>query len=327
MGRVVCLVHGDGDGVVSGALAYAYYFMRGHEHVVYFTHPAGLAEDLRAFARPGDTVFIADVALSERDLGEIEMLFRLYADRGELIYIDHHPEPLGLRPGELQGTIIHDTCCSASELVYRYLGGDLGYEYTRVALYGAIGDYLDETPWVRKVIEEWDKRTIYFEAGVLTQGLEGSRRMHEFKREVVKHLAENRLPSALSPLLVRALIEAVNTEEMRKWVKKNISTKQHIAYVVNPPGSLGKAASYARIYGEKPVGLAAAHHHRNVMNMSLRCGRNKIDLNRILREIAPRLGGTGGGHPFAAGARIPVHRFNEFLDMLDREIGRWLGEK
>ncbi len=322
--RVICLVHGDSDGVVSGALAYRVFSMKGVDTRVFFTHPAGLAEDLRAFARPGDTVFIADIALSEQELGEITSLFEKYAAEGELIYIDHHPEPLALTPKKLPGTIIHDTCCSASELVYRFFEDKLGWEYSRVALYGAIGDYLDETPWARRAVEEWDKRNIYFEAGVLSQGLEGSRRMHEFKREIIKHLAENKLPSSLSPLLVRALIEAVATEDMRKWVIRNTVKLRNIAYVVDPPGSLGKAATYARVYGEKPIGLAAAHHHRKIMNMSLRARKNTIDLNKLLRTIAPRHGGTGGGHPYAAGARIPLHQFKEFLEELDKVAGEWM---
>ena len=90
---------------------------------------------------------------------------------------------------------------------------------SRVAIYGAISNYLDETPWVKKTLENWDKRTIYFEAGVLSQGLEGARKLYEFKRRVVKHLSENRLPSEMSELIVRALMESVSEEEMRLDIK------------------------------------------------------------------------------------------------------------
>ncbi len=311
-------VHGDSDGVVCGALAYHYYRGRGDDVEIVFTHPAGLVEDLEEFAKPGERVFIADIALSEKHLDEIVELFRRYSRAGELIYIDHHPGPLGINVRELEGTIVHDTCCSASELTYRFLEDTLGFEYSRVALYGAIGDYLDETPWARKTLHDWDKRSVYFEAGVLTQGLEASRKLYDFKRHVVKHLSENRLPSSLSELLVRALIESVNEEEMRRWIMRNVVKLEMIGYVVEPPGSLGRAANYARVYSGKPVGLAASKH-RGTMVMSLRSVR-EIDLNRILRTIAPRLNGTGGGHPYAAGARIPVNKFMEFLEILDKEL-------
>ena len=73
-----------------------------------------------------------------------------------------------------------------------------------------------------------------------------------------------------------------------------------------------------KTYTGKLVGLAASKH-KNYYVMSLRSSRN-IDLNRILREIAPKYHGTGGGHPFAAGARIPINSFNEFLVALDKAI-------
>ena len=319
MPRAVLLVHGDSDGVVSGSLALHAFKKKGYDDIrIVFTHPAGLASDLAEFADPGDTVFIADIALSEAHLGEIEALFREYSTRGELIYIDHHPEPLGLRPGDLRGIIVHDLSASASELTYKFFREQLGWEYSRVALYGAIGDYLDTTPWVINTLKDWDKRTIYFEAGVLTQGLEGSRRMYDFKRHIVYHLSENKLPSGLSELLVRALIESVNDEELRRWVSKNVKTMKSLGYVIDPPGSLGKAAIYARTYSRKPVGVAI-QRHKNTYNISIRAAKG-VDLNQLLRRISPRMGGTGGGHPEAAGARIPVHKIWDFLRQLDEEL-------
>jgi len=314
--RVVLFVHGDSDGVCSGALAYRYFVSKGYDVEVVFTHPAGLTEDLELFASPGDIVFIADIALSETHLEQIYRLFKVFSREGRLIYIDHHPEPINLHPRELHGEIIHDVECSASELVYKYFERELGFEYSRVGLYGAIGDYLDETQWVKNMLREWDKRSIYFEAGILSQGLEASRKMYDFKRHVVKHLAENKLPSSLSELVVRALIEANNEEELRIWVKQHVKKTRHIGYVVNPPGSLGRAANYAKIYSNKLIGIAAAKH-RNYMVMSLRASSENIDLNRILRKIAPKYGGTGGGHPHAAGARIPVDKFSDFINELD----------
>ena len=58
--------------------------------------------------------------------------------------------------------------------------------------------------------------------------------------------------------------------------------------------------------------------------MSLRARRGDVDLNIILRKIAPELNGSGGGHPFASGCRVPFNRLNEFLRKLDSEIGRYI---
>ncbi len=142
--------------------------------------------------------------------------------------------------------------------------------------------------------------------------------MYDFKRHVVEHLSGNRLPSSLSELLVRALIESVNEEELRKWIKRNVIVENSLGYVVEPPGSLGRAANYARIYSSKPVGIVISKH-KNVYVMSLRSIR-EVDLNKLLRRITPRFHGTGGGHPSASGARIPINYLKEFLETLDTEL-------
>jgi single-stranded-DNA-specific exonuclease len=54
--------------------------------------------------------------------------------------------------------------------------------------------------------------------------------------------------------------------------------------------------------------------------MSLRTERDDIDLNAILRDITQRLGGSGGGHPKASGARVPEASFEEFIKSLNASI-------
>ena len=318
------MVHGDSDGIACGALAlYAFKHMGIREIQVYFTHPAGLAEDLH-HVKPGDSVFIADIALSEAHLEEIKEIMRsIVRSGGEVIYVDHHPAPLGMHPSELPGRIIYKTDASASELVYREALPGLGREAERIALMGAIGDYMDYTMWVKDALERWDKRHVYFEAGLLSQGLEGSRRLYDFKREVVSTLASGRLPSSLRILAERALAQASRDEEMRRYVERYAETFGLIAYVLEPPGSIGKAARYAMVSRNKPVGLAVEKRD-GVAVMSLRASRSGPDLNTLLRRIAPTLGGTGGGHPWAAGARIPWPRLSDFLRLLDGEVSRIL---
>ena len=45
-----------------------------------------------------------------------------------------------------------------------------------------------------------------------------------------------------------------------------------------------------------------------------------LDLGQIVGKIATKLGGFGGGHPKASGARIPMNKFDEFLNLLDEHI-------
>ncbi len=47
-----------------------------------------------------------------------------------------------------------------------------------------------------------------------------------------------------------------------------------------------------------------------------------MDLNAILRSVAVSHGGTGGGHHFAGGARIPRKQLEAFLYDFDDALGR-----
>jgi len=313
----IIFAHGDADGIVSAALTLA--TLKGNGKV-FFTHPVGLYEDLLHNVKHENKVFILDVALSEKHLDDLLKLIGYLSKKGiKITYIDHHPEPLSVRLKEFPMNIVHDEKVSTSELTFKFFEDILDEDMSRVAIYGAISDYLDETPWVKKTLENWDKRAIYFEAGVLSQGLEGARKLYEFKRRVVKHLSENRLPSEMSELIVRALMESVSEEEMRLDIKKQAKALKNVAYVINPKGSLTRAATYVKAYLGKPVGVAV-EIKRNIAILSIRCSDKRINLNILLRRIALEFEGSGGGHPLAAGARIPFEKLYQFLEKLDYEI-------
>lgn len=302
MRDLTILAHGDSDGIASAALVKAALRQDYDRINVFFTHPVGLVEDFKSFSK-GDVV-IVDIAINESHVRELIKLFREYS--GEITYIDHHPPPLSVSINELSIEVVMKDSegASASELTFKHFMNKLVPDFDRVALFGCIGDYADQTKWVKEALTRWDKRQIYFEAGVLVQGLEGSRKLHDFKRHVVNHLSENRRPSMLSELVVRALIQAVNNEELHNWVEKEVRTVGEVAYVINPPGSLGIAATYSMGITGKPVGLAAElRGHQYII--SVRAVKGVIDLNKALRETATALGGSGGGHSDAAGARVP----------------------
>ncbi len=71
----------------------------------------------------------------------------------------------------------------------------------------------------------------------------------------------------------------------------------------------------------RSVGVAAEYRsHKDIYDMSLR-SRGNVDLNKLLRVISLKHGGTGGGHASAAGARVPSASFEAFLHDLDIAIG------
>lgn len=308
--------HGDGDGLCAGALAFAAH----PEAHVFFTHPYGLLEDLDQ-VRSQDIVIICDIALSESHLPKILERFLTIDRHGELLYIDHHPLPETISHSAIPGQVIHALGSSASELAYSFFESELSPLHSRVAIYGAIADYLDNTPLIRQLLKKWDKRRIYFETGILVQGIGGLKGDYDFKRDIVSNLAENTPPSFNDELIKLALENTQREEEMLQELKRYIHIVGEVAYVLNVSFSLGKTALYAAALADASVGIAG-EDRKDMVDMSLRTCREDVDLNKMLRQVAPKFGGSGGGHPAAAGARVPKENFVDFVKELNRALKR-----
>lgn len=84
------LTHGDSDGVCSASVVKAAVADEYDNIIVYFTHPAGLVNDVREFAQ-GDLI-ILDVAIDEKSAASLTEFLKGFA--GRATYIDHHPHRL-----------------------------------------------------------------------------------------------------------------------------------------------------------------------------------------------------------------------------------------
>ncbi|MBS7615012.1 DHH family phosphoesterase [Candidatus Bathyarchaeota archaeon] len=245
--------------------------------------------------------------------------FKAIAEKGELTYIDHHPWTETVSKENVSGRIVHALGSSSSELAYSVFKSKIDPTLSRVAIFGAIGDYQDNTPLILQLLERWDKRALYFESGLLTQGIEGQKRQYELKRGILTKLANNLPPSSDKRLAKLALEQSRLEEAAIQDIKAHVHVKGKIAYTLNFPFSLGKTAIYTKGLTGAPVGVAA-EERKGMIDISLRTSSSKLDLNRLLRMITPKLGGSGGGHPQAAGARVPKEKFEEFLNELNKSL-------
>lgn len=315
--KTVILTHGDSDGICSGALALA----ANGDSPVYFTNPVSVLTDIDE-ARGYDRVVVCDIAINIPRSRQMREKFNILAKESEVIYIDHHPLP----PDFSEKWLYHDVGASAAELTFSYFENELSPDMSRVAMYGAIGDYQDMTPGARELIDNWDKRSLYYQAGTLSQGIEVGRRDYDFKRGIARQLAQNILPSEIGMLAKNALIAARHEDQMRQRVQREVKRLKNVAYVMDMNGCMGKAAIFARVYGRSAVGLSAEYRdHRNAYDFSAR-GTGSVDLNAVIGEAAAKNGGTGGGHPRAAGGRIPENSLKQFLLDLDEAVGKALGK-
>lgn len=278
------LAHGDADGICSAALILSRY----PDARVWITAPAGLLKDLKSCK--SDNVFICDIAISERDKNEIFSEFSRISHNGEL--------------------------------TYKVFGKEIDREMNRIALFGAISDYCDSTDFIQNELDTYDKRTIYMEAGLLSQALSESRRDYPFKKKVIAELSRMKVPSNIERLVSKALIATKKEWLLYKYVQKNVLAAGGIAIVKDVPRGTSpkKAAKFAVGLTSCAIGLSMVERKDFVdMSMRKRTGFH-LNLDRVLRTIAPRFRGTGGGHENAAGARIPKESIDEFIRVLAKEI-------
>jgi RecJ-like exonuclease len=312
------LTHADTDGLCSGALALSIY----PDAEVIFTNPVEIAEDIRN-ARKHDRVIACDVAIDISVAPVLKRTIDRIAAEKDVVYIDHHPLPRGFSASWL----IHRLDACGSLLTFNHFRDALDPDMSRVAMYGAIGDFRDTTPLAMEMAERWDKRSLYYEAGTLSQGIEIDHKNLGYKRALVRQLAVNKLPSQMEGLTEKAVLASRLEETLRQRVERTVRQMTHLAYVVDPDGFISKAAIYARIYGSRPVGICAEYHdNKQVYDLSARAEAG-VDLNILLNLAATRFGGHGGGHAAAGGGRIPAKSLDEFLAYLDILLGDALEEK
>lgn len=77
-----------------------------------------------------------------------------------------------------------------------------------------------------------------------------------------------------------------------------------------------KRAIFAFSYTEGGVKVSA----RGNRDLTMR----GLNLAQAIKEIAPLVGGTGGGHDIAAGANLPLGKEDEFMKLIDKKIGEQL---
>ncbi len=308
----IIFTHSDCDGICSGAIVKR--ALPGS--TVFFTSPVGILGELNSLSEAHETIVICDIAIDEKSFTQLKDRLNELSKVSKVIFMDHHPLP---KAGFKSPWFFHDEC-SSSEQAYRIFEKKLDRDMRSVAIYGAMGDF-SETAVIKKWARDWDKRTLYFYAGTLIQGITYAGRDYDYKRRIVDALSEDIPPPQIDGLLEAALLASRKEEELKLNVREKVVKLKKLAYVININGYMSKAAIYAASYGNALVGVSCEHRaHKHVYDISIRLRNGGLDLNMILRRVAPEHGGTGGGHPFAGGARIPEKNLKSFLYDLDEAL-------
>lgn len=307
------IAHEDADGVCSASLLR----MTDPSSRVFFSKPCSLLRDLDQADTRRDLA-VLDLALCE--LAREAIVRRLTRWDGRVFYIDHHPGTAASFSGHQKIEAITGDVSSA-ELTFSYLSHKLGREAERVMLMGAIGDYSDLTPFCVDLLNRWDKRSVFLQAGFLCGALEVTRSDHEFHRQIVDLLVSRRPPSDDHRIVAYAVKASELEEEFRRRVEKGAQRlgSMGVAYDLNGPA--GKGATYAAAATGTNIGAYVDKDtRRGIADISFRVIDRSIDLNSILRKVAPPLGGSGGGHPYACGARVPIEKLDGLFAAMNSKL-------
>jgi len=305
--------HGDADGVCAASLVKLLH----PEAEVWFAKPSSLHIYLRE-VQPGTRLFILDIAINELYKEEIFKKLAELSEKAEVTYVDHHPLPLEVFKRDVPCNFVHQLGMSTSELVFRYFS--IPEEHDRIALWGAIGDYCEETDFVREHLSRYDRRAIYMEAGLLSEAL--SEADFDYKRLAVEFLSRGMTPVELPGIFDLVIKASQKSKEILEYVRQNVKVEDNLAIVYGLPSfsSGGKAAFNALGLTGADVGICVLRKGDEMdISMRRRAGVN-LNLDLLLRKVALRFGGSGGGHEGAAGARIPIQNFEAFMETLKREI-------
>ncbi|MBN1896756.1 MAG: hypothetical protein JW789_03450 [Candidatus Aenigmarchaeota archaeon] len=316
--KTVILSHADCDGICSAAIAKAKF----PDADVFFTKPVSFLRDLQD--TNADIIIIADIAITRKDAKKIAELLKIKSRTSKISYFDHHKVPDVISEADISSSAeyIHQLNVSASELVYRHYQNEIPRERVWIALYGAIGDYEDDTPFVHERIINWDRRALYFEVSTLILGIKNKQfATYDAKRDIVETLSLGKNPSDV-PGLVRSAKEAVTREfKLYDYVKQHAEKTGKIAVIRNLPnfGFRGPAALFAATVNNTDIGMMFIERGDHT-DVTARKRNSSTELNIMMEECADAVGGSGGGHPGAAGARIPKGSMDKFMHLCNKYI-------
>ena len=319
MNKTVILTHSDCDGICAGAIALS----RFHRAEIFFTKPVSFCDDLKA--QEADRIIITDIAIPRIDVSKAVKLLENKSRECEILYFDHHflPDKARLILTKSLKVYVNEEA-SASELIYKHFQNEIPRERVWIAIYGAIGDYSQNTEFVEERIKNWDARALYFEASTLVLGIKDDKfERYDSKRMIARTLAEGNNPSDV-PGLVKMAKKVVNDEfDLYEIVKKQAKSVGDVGFVkdISFFGFRGPSALFAATVTKARIGLAI-HTRENYLDITMRSRDYSIPLNHLAEDAAEAMGGSGGGHPQAAGARIPLNRFNDFVKEINRILKR-----
>jgi PAS domain S-box-containing protein len=143
-----------------------------------------------------------------------------------------------------------------------------------------------------------------------------------FKLGVVEELVQGKWPYQMSIMGEEADYIIRRQRTLAKYVKEKAEKIcEHVMLIRDPPfKATGSAATILIDFDNVDVGLASRREGNSVYLSLRRHKESDVNLASLIEESALNFGGFGGGHKAAAGGKIPVNMFDEFLLEIRRRL-------
>jgi len=315
-----CISHSkDVDGIGSAALVLAArgggFKLTGYDEVI---------EELGKVPAGVDSFVLCDVGVDQSRLAQFVDKLGSLAKRCEVRYIDHHYLSAESRRRLTKAgvNLVHDVEECASMLTYQTFRKELPEEAKKIALYGAVTDYMDASPLAKKMIEKEDRLFILLEATILSNSVAERGDDMEYVRMVAEELSRMKPPHEIDEVPRLAVEQLRRTVSMAREVKRGGKKMRMLAYMRTDEHATGSIAKLLIGAFDVPVGVAFREKSEpGWYEVSFRgTSECKVHLGRVVGRLAERHGGSGGGHRLAAGCRIPRHKIVTLLKELNHRL-------
>ncbi len=315
-----CISHSkDVDGICSAALVVAArggrFKLTGYDDVL---------DDLDDVPVDIDEAVLCDIGTDPARVGEFVQKLGELAKRCRVTYIDHHylDDSSKKKINKLGVKLVHNTKECASILTYETFIKKLPEGAAKIALYGAVTDYMDNSPFAKRLMERSDRHLILLEATLLSHAIARKGDDIGFVNSLVGELAEMKEPHEIDDIVGLAVEQVKEVALLTTEVKRLGRKLKRLAYAKATQQATGNVAKLLIGAFNTPVGVSFREKsEKGWYEVSLRgTSECRVHLGKTVGRLVQKYGGNGGGHKLAAGCRIPKGNMHSLLVELDRVV-------
>ena len=273
-------------------------------------------------------LFICDLGLSKKTEDKFLGLLKEITSKGiKVTYFDHHDinDELRKKLKKTGVTLIHSVEECTSVQIYNKYKNKLDSHAAFFAASAALTDYMECRPLASAIMSRYDRQFLMLEATALSYMISSNQHNEEFLVNAVNTLSEMKYPHEIEGGFAIAERYVKKVADGVRIVQDSIAVKKKVAYTQSI-SDLSASVIVNFVLGISEKQVAMVYRLKDDINsyiISIRASKAcNVHLGRIVNEVASNLGGSGGGHEKACGAVIPKDKLEEFINAIDKQVGK-----